>query len=322
LSRSATASALALLRAWMVRNTCRPRRPFQGLAAIVWDRSGGRQVAGDWLKWVKGLHKRREVVAMAGRLGISRREVACMCMEWWEWCDENATFDDAGHGHAANVTKAFVDEHVSHPGFVDALSEMGWLVETDRGLNMPNLGRHVGQSAKERALAQRRQERRRESVTNSSRSERDKGVTREEKKREEKNSGQDETGRDDQVCASFKEEEWSRARELAREVGKVVRVKRKNRENDRSVILKACYLVASGAIPEHWLRDSMEAVKQGDTKKNTASYFHVCLENKAAENGRSLAQLLARVTVPPDFLAGTPQKQAATAADVDGCATR
>ena len=42
-------------------------------------------MAGDWIAWTKGLTLKREVVAIANRLGLDRRVVACLCMEAWEW---------------------------------------------------------------------------------------------------------------------------------------------------------------------------------------------------------------------------------------------
>jgi len=140
-------------------------------------------MAGDWIKWTKGLTRKREVVAIASRLEISRREVASTLMEVWEWADDN-TVDC----HVPSVTKAFLDELTGVTGIADAMENERWLLETDSGISFPNFERHNGQTAKERALASNRQKRRRDTVTKPSRSQRDKGVTREEKRREEKSN--------------------------------------------------------------------------------------------------------------------------------------
>lgn len=147
-------------------------------------------MVGEWIKWVKGLSRRREVIVMSEALGITRGQVAAACMEWWEWCDDNATIDPVSrNGHALGVTRSYIDCHVGIEGFGAAMEKVGWLaLAPEGGLLMPNLGRHNGKSAKERALAAERQRRRRdgkpENVTEMSRSKRDKNVTREEKRRD------------------------------------------------------------------------------------------------------------------------------------------
>ena len=100
---------------------------------------------------------------------------------------------------------------------------------------------------------------------------------------------------------------------LAKDVSKTVRVNPDNRTGDRSLILKVCYLVAAGTMPEAWLRDAVEAVKQGKHKKNTAAYFHTCLTEGAMKRHKSLAKLLATACteIPADVLAGKPADQAA-----------
>lgn len=121
---------------------------------------------------------------------------------------------------------------------------------------------------------------------------------------------------------------WGEAEEatrrLATEVSNTVRVKPDNRTRDRSLILKACYLVAAGIMPEVWLRDAVEAVKQGKHKKNTAAYFHCCLTEGAENRGKSLPKLLATACtkIPADVLAGKSAHRAADdrlgAVHVDG----
>src|SRR4029453_6789957 len=92
-------------------------------------------MADDWIKWVKGLTRKREVVALAGKLKLSRRETAAVLMELWEWADEN-TLD----GYILGVTKRFIDELVGVPGLADALAgeDIGWLMVDDAGGGFPN----------------------------------------------------------------------------------------------------------------------------------------------------------------------------------------
>jgi hypothetical protein len=108
-------------------------------------------MAADWIKWVKGLTKRREVLAMASALKKDRRLVAAICMEVWEWADENTQ-----DGEVYAITFAFLDEMVGVRGFMQAMSDTGWVVERPGGIMFPNWDRHNGTSAKRRALDRER----------------------------------------------------------------------------------------------------------------------------------------------------------------------
>jgi len=123
-----------------------------------------------------------------------RRYVAALCMELWEWVDESTT-----DGKIPSASPEQVDIIVDFPGFGDSLVAVGWMIRTPNGIEIPNFTRHNGETAKSRALAALRKanQRKKEStypnqhdqsvtnVTPMSRSERDKSVTREEKRREE-----------------------------------------------------------------------------------------------------------------------------------------
>jgi len=115
-------------------------------------------MAGDWVKWVKGLSKRREVIVLARKLGMSRREAACACMEMWEWAD-----DETANGHILGATGEDIDLQIGLPGFALALQspEVGWLRVNSQGLTFPRWDRHNGESAKRRAndAAKKRQQR-------------------------------------------------------------------------------------------------------------------------------------------------------------------
>jgi hypothetical protein len=118
------------------------------------------------------------------------------------------------------------------------------------------------------------------------------------------NGEKDETGRDDHRCS------WGvvggHVLEMARKVAAVVRVKESARANDRSIILKACFLVVSKRLPENWLWDAVEAVKQGKAKGNSAAYFTSCLEDGAERLGKKLARLLTTCEseIPAEILNG------------------
>ncbi len=141
-------------------------------------------MAGDWIKWVKGLVRRREVIAVASKLSMDCRIVASSCMLLWEWADDNTT-----DGHVGDIGRGDIDAIAGLHGFADALVSVGWLRVTAKGITIVNFESHNGESAKARALNNKRKQAsrvRHDSVTKMSRSHRDKNVTREEKRREEK----------------------------------------------------------------------------------------------------------------------------------------
>lgn len=104
-------------------------------------------MAADWIKWMKGLSRRREVLAVARNLGVDRRIVACACMEFWEWADGETTT-----GHIDDLTTDDIDSHLGITGFASALCTVGWLEIRNGGIQLPRWDRHNNRSAKERAL--------------------------------------------------------------------------------------------------------------------------------------------------------------------------
>jgi len=150
-------------------------------------------VAGDWIKIEKATSRKPEVLRIADTLAIHPDHAFGLCVRFWSWCDDHMT-----DGHAQSVTYVTLDTVFGHAGFATALTEVGWLRvrrsaadgSPDGSLEIPNFDRHLSESAKNRALsAGRKQKQRSQSaakdVTKASRSERDKSVTREEKRREE-----------------------------------------------------------------------------------------------------------------------------------------
>lgn len=109
-------------------------------------------MASDWIKWRKGLTKRREVIRMAsGHLsgsGADCRRIAVACMEFWEWLDDETT-----NGVIEGVGSAAIDQLVGLPGFYAAMIDVGWIIEVGaNSIAIPNFDRHNGSTAKSRAL--------------------------------------------------------------------------------------------------------------------------------------------------------------------------
>lgn len=153
-------------------------------------------MAGDWIKWVKGLIRRPEVIHAAGLLKRSRHDVAGRWMDLMEWTDENVSeadrVGDSDDALVKNLTPEIIDDLVGLPEFARAMSSTGWLVLRSADVTFVNYFRHNDETAKDRALGAKRAAKRRgrdaerdesnaPSVTPS--------VTREEQQRAEKSRG-------------------------------------------------------------------------------------------------------------------------------------
>ncbi len=116
-------------------------------------------MAGDWIKWTKGLAARREVAILAAMTNRDRHEIAGRLMVLWEWCDDNTTEDDADESlnvslNIGDKPYEFLDALLGLPGLAEAMSSPGvrWLDARSGGrVVFPKLARHNGTSAKTRA---------------------------------------------------------------------------------------------------------------------------------------------------------------------------
>lgn len=125
------------------------------------------------------LSDKPEVHQISALLQLEPDAVVGKLIRVWSWFDKQ-TVD----GHAPSVTHSVVDRVAQRDGFAEAMSTAYWLEQSKDGLRMPKFDTWNGQSAKKRALANRRQSKKRNAnVTQESRTERDKNVTREEKRR-------------------------------------------------------------------------------------------------------------------------------------------
>lgn len=108
-----------------------------------------------WIKWTKGLTRKREVLLVAERLRIPPPQAAALCMQVWEWADDNTT-----DGYLRGMTPRMISAAVGIPGIAEALAapEIGWLHTIPDGVVIPNFDRHNGKTAKQRALSARRSE--------------------------------------------------------------------------------------------------------------------------------------------------------------------
>ena len=113
-------------------------------------------MAGDWIKWDKGLTRKPKILALARVLQCSRWKTAALCMEFWEWAD-----DVTRDGEVRGVTLEDIDAMIGVEGFANALTELDWITMTEQGIQIPKFSRHNGQPAKARALGQARATKRR-----------------------------------------------------------------------------------------------------------------------------------------------------------------
>ena len=108
-------------------------------------------MAGEWIKYSKGLHERVEVLAIARQLDLSPFHVVGALMRFWDWCDDNTT-----SGVISCNALVTLDALTGVTGFAQALIKVGWLEQLPGGFRLPNFDRHNSKSAKRRALTQRR----------------------------------------------------------------------------------------------------------------------------------------------------------------------
>jgi hypothetical protein len=148
-------------------------------------------MAGDWIKLECSTPDKPEVYRMADALGIAPEHVVGCLIAIWVWVDQQTT-----DGNAVGVTRSLLDRKSGVTGFAQVMADVGWLVETDNGLEFPNFDRHNGKTAKSRALtAKRVAKHKRESNAGGNATGNGASVTgalpREEKRREEKERGAD-----------------------------------------------------------------------------------------------------------------------------------
>ncbi len=126
-------------------------------------------MAGDWIKWEHGLVDKPEVIRLAAILGLAREVIVCRLMKFWEWCDLNipdAAISETGSAFVILSPRdgdnvAFLDALVWTPGFADALAAVDWIRFRDGRIELPNFGRHNGETAKTRARNAKNQKKKR-----------------------------------------------------------------------------------------------------------------------------------------------------------------
>ncbi len=109
-----------------------------------------------WIKMRVELRGDLAVIRLGKILGLERDLIVGLLHRFWSWADGQSV-----DGRIPFLGLDDVDEEVGHKGFAAGLKEVGWLVETKGGLQLPHYDRHNGESAKRRAadVERKRQDR-------------------------------------------------------------------------------------------------------------------------------------------------------------------
>jgi hypothetical protein len=105
-------------------------------------------MAGDFIRWQKGLHRKPEITQIAKATGLDPFSVAARCMAVWEWADEATTT-----GIIEGSCREVVDRLAEHDGFCAAMEctrPHPWVIADDQGLTFVNYDKHNGRCAKHR----------------------------------------------------------------------------------------------------------------------------------------------------------------------------
>lgn len=108
-------------------------------------------MAGDWIKVEHGTPDKPEIIAMAELLGMTAYEVFGRLFRVWSWFDLQTMNGNAVSVSGVTLMK-FIDAHTATPGMAASMKKVGWL--SDSG--MVNFEYHNGESAKKRAVTQKR----------------------------------------------------------------------------------------------------------------------------------------------------------------------
>lgn len=101
----------------------------------------------NWIKMGTGLASHGKVKALRRSLKADRLRVVGGL--WAVWC----VFDEhSASGLLEGYTLDDMDEEIGWKGFSAAMCEIGWLIQTDDGLQAPDYEEHNGPNAKRRAL--------------------------------------------------------------------------------------------------------------------------------------------------------------------------
>ncbi len=122
-------------------------------------------MAGDWIKVEHATATKPEVSMAAELLGITRREMVGLLLDYWIWLDSN--LHESCNGLVTQVSRRSIEDIMHCPGFAAVLERMKWAYfdDEERILTVINWERHSGSTAKSRASGNQRVKRFRNAPT-------------------------------------------------------------------------------------------------------------------------------------------------------------
>lgn len=108
-------------------------------------------MAGDWIKFELSTMDKPEVCQIADLADIDPDAVVGKLMRVWGWFDQQTE-----SGNAPSVSKKLLDRLVGVSGFCEFMQSVGWMVDSDGIISLPNFDRHNGKTAKNRVLTAKR----------------------------------------------------------------------------------------------------------------------------------------------------------------------
>ena len=103
-------------------------------------------MAGDWIKMRSDLFTHPKVIRISSALKADTLKTIGGLMSVWCLFDAHSV-----DGDLPGYSKETLDSHVRWEGISSAMESVGWLLENEEGLELPNFESHNGQSAKRRA---------------------------------------------------------------------------------------------------------------------------------------------------------------------------
>ena len=108
-------------------------------------------MAGDWIKFELATMDKPEVCQIADLADIDPDAVVGKLMRVWGWFDQQTE-----SGNAPSVSKKLLDRLVGVSGFCEFMQSVGWMIDGDGIISLPNFDRHNGKTAKNRVLTAKR----------------------------------------------------------------------------------------------------------------------------------------------------------------------
>ena len=102
----------------------------------------------EWIKVNKQLHSNFKVLMIAEALGMDAELVAYKIIQVWAFADTECTAENP----RVNAPVGLLDKLVRCPGLGNGMADVGWLTIGEDWFEFPNFERHMGKSAKLRAI--------------------------------------------------------------------------------------------------------------------------------------------------------------------------